>query len=478
MNSQPIREKHHEGDVTDPGVAFAVQAARALQASGNAAGSDGVLLDAERRALQLGSAALAALADARAEFGSREAAARLLALAAEHARREGDAGRAVELCLRASRCGTIAQGLHRTWGVALLAGGDPDGARGHLERWCEEEPDSVEALLWTLEASWRQRPTTEIGPLLERLAQRLDAAGPTASGSELCDRVRSYLRARGAAVGDPALAPFWEARDFPCALLDGRGASAGADPRRRVLVVEEARCSARLLSRILERWNLEVITMPAEDGAGLDLSDPVDLAIVPLPGDVEAAAARLERIRSHPGLAHMPVLGVVTLEGSSLDYARLRELGVMGVVDRAATPEHVAFRIGQAAALRGDEACRRVRVPVGFAVELELEGRVTEERAENLSYGGIRIQSRRALEPNTDVVLRFRLSETSPEPIRAEGRVIHCQPRPAADDTHSVGIFFRSLEPRHRELVEAEVVRLFGGGAPADEPARASSPSV
>ena len=457
----------------DLGVAFAIRAARALRVSGDAAASEDVLREAERRVVGLGSAALTALAEARAELGPLEKAVRLLVVAAERARREGDAARSVELCLRASHCGVGWRGLQRAWGLALLAWGDPDGARGHLERWCEEEPESVDALLWTLEASWRRRSTAEIGSLLERLAERLDTAGPLEGGEGLRDRVRGYLRGRKAATAELALAPFWEAEDFPWTLPNHGSPSEVAAARRRVLVVEDASFSARLVSRILERWSLEVLTTSEAAGLAPDVGLPdLDLAIVALPGDANAAAARLERIRSHPGLARIPILGVVPLEGSSLDYGRLREFGVMGVVDRGATPEQVAFRIGQATALGKDAARRHVRVPVDLTVELEVGGHVVEERAENLSWGGIRLRSGRPLELNTDVVLRFRLSEQSTETIRAEGRVIHCHPHPELGGMHSAGIFFSSLEPRYRELIEAEIERLLERSVSA--PSRAS----
>ena len=459
----------------DLGVAFAVRAARTLRMSGDAAASDRTLREAERRVLALGSTALATLADARIEFGALDAAARLLVVAAERARREADAVRAVALCLRASRCGALVRGLHRAWGLALLAGGDPDGARGHLERWCEEEPESVDALLWTLEASWRRRPVTEIGPLVERLVERLDAKGGRGDGTDLRERVRSHLRGRGTAAGELALAPFWEAEDFPWALRARESRRANGAPRRRVLLLEDATPSARSLARILERWSLEVVT--ADEGEvptpAVGVASLFDVALIALPDDMDAAAARVERLRSRPDLAQASVLGIVAVGGSSLDYARLRELGVMGVVDRRATPEHVAFRIGQVAALGRDAARRYVRAPVDFTVELEVEGegRATDERAENLSCGGIRLRSRRALEPNTDVVLRFRPSEHFHEPIRVEGRVIHCHAHPEEPGAHGLGIFFSSLEPSQRELLEDEVVRLLERGDAGEAPA-------
>jgi len=412
-------------------------------------------------------------AQTQAEVGTP--AARLLVMAAERARREGEAGRAVELCLRAAHSDPRADGLQRIWGLALLAWGDPDGARGHLERWCEEEPESVDALLWTLEASWRRHPTLDIGPLLERLAQGLGGTG-AASPAGLRERVRSHLQCGEAPPGGLAAVPFWEAEEFPWTLCRGRSRRADPEPpRRRVLVVEDGGFSARPLSEILERWSLDVVPLSGDgDGSAADDETPAQLAIVPLP-DGEAAAERLRRIRSHPRLAEVPILGVVTLAGSPLDCDGFRELGVIGVVDRGATPEQIAFRVGQAVLRPAGRACGQIRVPVDLPVELEAEGRATEERAENLSFGGIRVRSGRALEPNTDVVLRFCLPAQSSEPIRAEGRVIHRHPNPEGDACHSLGIFFRSIEPRHREHLEAEVVRLMAGGDPAtSSPARPS----
>lgn len=82
---------------------------------------------------------------AKAKSGDVADAARGLVYAAERWRLIGEWGRAVDLCQLAYNTDSDAPGVHRTWGLALLAMGDAEGARGHLERWREEQEHEVDS---------------------------------------------------------------------------------------------------------------------------------------------------------------------------------------------------------------------------------------------------------------------------------------------------------------------------------------------
>jgi hypothetical protein len=100
-------------------------------------------------------------------------------------------------------------------------------------------------------------------------------------------------------------------------------------------------------------------------------------------------------------------------------------------------------------------------VSVSLRVELESSGRVSVERADTLSCGGLRLLSSRPLEPNASIGLRFRLDEDSSAPvIAARGRVIYCQPRTRLRPAHAVGVVFTDLDAPQRELVAAAVDRI------------------
>jgi CheY-like chemotaxis protein len=235
-------------------------------------------------------------------------------------------------------------------------------------------------------------------------------------------------------------------------------------PRRRILLVEDAAYSGRLLARILGRWNFEVVTANGAAAACQTLADAsrVDLAIVALPGSGPEADAVLAALRAQPALGCAPVLAVTRPDGGLLDFDRLRKHGVAGVIGRDMTAEHVAFRVGQILPLGSLEERRHVRVPA--------DGELTLQRAENLSVGGLRLRSAVPLDVNAMVRLRFRLPVHPAEVISVDARVVHCQPAADREGSYVVGLFFRSISPRGRTLVEVEIVRMLTGPPRAEEP--------
>ncbi len=437
------------------GAAFAARAALTLQSAGATADAARVLGEAEKAGDACGSKTLVVLAEGRVGLGWVEDAARLMVRAADRAREEGQPLRALECCLRASRWASGARGLHRAWGLALLAWGDAEGASGHLERWCEEEAASIVPLLWALHASWGRRSLANSGPLLERLVERLGVRATAPSEAALRERIRERLRSEPPFTATPGLPPFWESEELS-RLLSGR---TWPKPRRRVVAVEGAVSDLEALARILERWGIELSVVSRSEAASHETRRwlAVDLALVPLVATAELARVQLLRLRSLPGLEHTPVLGVAALDGAPLDRASLQQLGVVGLVQRAVTPEDLAFRVASTLGLSPDAGRAQVRVPVDFAVELDAEGSSTLERAENLSCGGIRLRCARALPVNTPVRVLFEAG-LEPSPQALEGRVLHCSPSPSGDG-HRVGVFFFALEPAQLARLQAEVDR-------------------
>lgn len=238
-------------------------------------------------------------------------------------------------------------------------------------------------------------------------------------------------------------------------------------PRRHVLIVEDAGYSGRALANILGRWNFEVVTAYGEAAAAAALEgrERFDLAVVALPTG-PAAAQLLAALRTQPALTTTPILAVASSLAGVVDCDALREHGAVGVLGRDASPERIAFRVGQILPLGSVAERRHVRIPVDFAVEVDVDDVRSTQRAENLSMGGIRLRSCVALDVNAIVGLRFRLPLHPAETVEAEARVIHCQPVPGREDAYVVGLFFRSIPPRGRTLVEVEIVRLLTG--PAD----------
>jgi CheY-like chemotaxis protein len=240
-------------------------------------------------------------------------------------------------------------------------------------------------------------------------------------------------------------------------------------PRRSILLVEDEFFSGRPLASILGRWNFEVATASSGDTAAQAIEGygRMDLAVVALPGSPEADAALLETLRALPALEQTPILAVSRPDARAVDCDALRGLGVVGVMGCDRSPENAAFRVGQILPLGSMAERRHVRVPVDFAVEVETAVGRTGQRAENLSMGGIRLCSTVPLEINATVGLSFRLPLNPCETIAVEARVIHCAPAAGREGVYTVGLFFRSIPPRGRTLVEVEIVRLLAGPAAA-----------
>jgi hypothetical protein len=413
---------------TELGARFAERAATALGTAGDGRRASDVLRAAEEYVAAAGSTTFERLAAAHARLGAPAESARLLVSAAVCARAEGALLRAVELCWRASELAPGVAGLHREWGLALLAAGDAVGARGHFERWREQRPDCLEAAFWARECSLRSLQSASVS-----------------------------LHSEQGRAGGPA--------------IERAPVRAGSDATRRVLVLGDAlRCIAEIEAG-LARWNVELSILPTAQPDVTAAREPFDLVVVALPASAELARLRLDWLRCMPAFAGVPFLGAVRLERVTLARTALRDLGVVGLLDCSAKRDEVAFRLVQALGLESSADRARVRVPVDFPVELESEGRVTQAHAENLSRSGIRLRDARALAPNELVFVRFLLGMES---VALEGRVIHCHPAADGCGGHVIGIFFFSIEPRPRQLLEAEIDALLAARC-ADDGPRSSS---
>jgi len=208
-----------------------------------------------------------------------------------------------------------------------------------------------------------------------------------------------------------------------------------------------------------------------------------DLMIVPICSDGEEI---LEDVRKRHWLRMVPILAISPVDASGLDLWRLRGFGIVGLIDRKATPEHVRFRIEEVIAAR---SCgpRDVRVPCCFLVDLEAQGSVTTEFALSFSIGGIGLASTRPVEPNTVVTLWLPLNGAS-ERVEVEGRVVRSRVR--ADGRHDIGIVFLPHAASIRDALAGELRGLLlalglqlgqllqaTSGGPPDDPREAATAS-
>ena len=244
----------------------------------------------------------------------------------------------------------------------------------------------------------------------------------------------------------------------------------------RVFFCEDACFGRSPLSAILRDAHCEPIA-PRGDGdleAALDaLLPPPELMILPISPDGEEI---LEMVRRRRWLRMVPILALSSPDPSELDLWRLRGFGVVGLIDRRASAEHVRFRLEEVIDTRGCSP-RDARVPCCFIVEVEGGGAVTTEYAVSFSIGGIGLASGRALEPNTEVRVRLTLTGAPGRCVEVRGRVVRRVER--ADGRHDVGIVFLPLPPSVRDAVAAELqALLLVSGLQLGQLPRAPSPGA
>ncbi len=465
----------------DDAVRHAVRAARSLLAAGCPREARETLEENTQGLQDLEAESVHQLADVFEELGDTRRAAELLARAAEIHRAAGRPDRALSSCRRAASLGCSSVHLHRTWGLALLALGEPESAVGHLDRWFRESPGDADAAIWATQAHLDAGDERRARTTLEHLAVCLGLGRIQLPCPELGPEVRARLAEQGEGVAPRPRAPFWERPDVvgeadpdkaeqPAWAESAPAASGGAEvapaarpARPRVFIAEDALFGRARLSRILDAEGFEVLRCSAMESVFERLGRerlPVDLLILPIRPGEPSDLAFLRRVRDLPAMGEVPILGVTTLDRGGLDLDALRAVGVAGLMDKSAIPEEVVFRVNSLARGRTAYTRRYDRAPVFLAVDVEADGVVTSEYASTLSCGGMCLVSSRPLERNTEVHLRFRLTPDGPL-VEADARVLW-QARFERDGQtlYRLGLFFYPLRADHKELVAREVARI------------------
>jgi PilZ domain len=412
--------------MADVGLTLSLRSADAYRAEGDRAGARRVLSLAMTHTGSQSPRSVVLLARALARAGRLAEAADLMVAAAERARIQGCVEQSLEFCLAAARWCPGVRDVHRTWTLALLASGDPNGALGHLADWGGGIPEQWEAIRPELEVACGAARAAELIARAQRLAEPENVQA-------------AHALSRGRAF----LAP-------------------GLDARRGQLV------------RALTQADIDVVESSCDGGIAEALVGalPLDLLILPIAPDRCPRHDWFRRLQSHPGLQGVPILGALAGELDVDRLEALRALGLAGVVDLGAATEHIEFRVRRI--LRRDGFERRVHTRVAMAIDVSVDagGTLSNECILNLSSGGLRLWSSRPLEVNQEIRLRFR-----PQPeaafIRANARVVNCMPAPSGEPRHSIGVFFLDLSASDRERIDALVAQRLAGSETQREPVAA-----
>ena len=228
---------------------------------------------------------------------------------------------------------------------------------------------------------------------------------------------------------------------------------------RRVFIAVEMHFFRVALSAILQDAGMDVI-QPPHGGLSVhwlrEISPPADMLILALQSGFSAVGF-IRNFRKVPEFEDTPILAISTLDRSGLDLNELRSLGVLGLVDKSATPEQLVFRVNQILSLAHQCERRYERAPVFLPVDLEVCGVVSTEYAISLSCGGLGVTSTQRLEPSTEVGVRFQLPIRRFEWIEAKGRIAYCRARPKTAPPFEVGLFFSEIDLRTEDLIRRQV---------------------
>ena len=371
-------------------------------------------------------------------------------------RRSGRSAQAIGLLRGASRKGSRGE-LHREWSFALLEQGDLSGALGHAQKWCHLRPGSVGARLWLSQLLWKEGRRREAWEARRQIEGSLE-------GEHVASAAGRLLEQEEALVWGVAGPPWWFVE---ADREDGAEPEVDAELSGEPLVwLDREDHFFRLpLTRILTNAGFGVARSAgyADAVSLLERTRRVPAAcLVHFEEPAAQGIATLRELRRHPGLRHVPIVAITTLERRGVDLASLRELGVVGVLDKRMIPEDVVDRLQRI--LGADTQGRRfARAPAYFPVDLEAEGATTTEYARNLSVGGLGLVTSRRVAANTDVKLRFRLKREALD-VEIAGRVIYSRVARGGGD-FDLGLFFYALDAPVRAALEREVAHRLAASA-------------
>ncbi len=410
----------------------------------------------ERASEEMAPALLCDWAEIVCSVQGAKAAARLLVGAAERrciARRWSEVP---ALCAKASAFDPDTHDVHSLWGFGLLNCGDLLAAKTHLARSRELTPEQALPSIGEAEVLSLQGQTEDAVIAAQRAARLLGIELEASSEQlPLCE-ILERLDAPGASLAASCLSPVWDlSSSSPRAEPDEVG-------RPRIFLAVDTHFHRLLLSKILRDAGFDVL-VPREGESAVEALRGVaaapELMMAPI---LASETDHLEGLRELRKAApdSVGLLGITTLDRSGLDFEALRQLGVIGLIDKSSLPEQLIFRVNSL--VRPGGGRRQVRVPAFTPVDLVCGDWTGAEYAVSLSMGGIGVTSTHAIEPNDDVTVRLPLPLNGGELFELPGRVIYRRAGTTDGAEHEIGIFFYPLEPAVESRIAAEIERISG----------------
>lgn len=221
------------------------------------------------------------------------------------------------------------------------------------------------------------------------------------------------------------------------------------DPRRKILVVDDAELFRDLESLFLARSGHVITACDGPSGLALARTERPAVAVVDLHMPGLEGDSLCQAIKSDPDLGDIPVV-LVTSGRDPDDHERAVRAGADDVVTKPLNRIsliQVVNRLMRPPELRG-----LTRVSIDEQIRIRCTSEDAWGTALNLSRGGIYVSAARRMPPDTEVELEFSLPE-SVSALSSTARVVWTHSEPAGSPD-GMGMRFLGLDRSSAERIE------------------------
>lgn len=214
--------------------------------------------------------------------------------------------------------------------------------------------------------------------------------------------------------------------------------------RRTILVVDDAPLLRELGSLFLGRAGRVLTAASAEEALAVARLEQPDLVVADFGMPGIDGAELCQTLKSDPLLGCTPV--VLMVAGNDGEQrARAVRAGASDVLDK---PIDRVTLLDTARRLMAETPLGLPRISLAQPVQIELAGATWDGLARNLSRGGVFVESKRVVEPPSELAIAMRLPET-PAWLTSTAQVIWTRPHaPLPRHRAGMGLRFLSLDRR------------------------------
>lgn len=216
-------------------------------------------------------------------------------------------------------------------------------------------------------------------------------------------------------------------------------ANGGAEPKRKILVVDDAPMFREIESVFLGRYGNVITASDGGEALALARRERPDIVVTDLSMREMHGDELCRQIRLDPDLRRLPV--VIVTGGGADEHERAVLSGADDVVEKPlhrTTLLHAVNRFLRIT-VRG-----LVRVPIDAEVRLSTEDGESWGWARNISRGGMFVEAESLLEPDTQLAVEFLMPEHDVS-VSPTARVVWRRP-PAPELTPGMGLQFLKLD--------------------------------